>query len=264
MMAVRLDVGKRYDMPASFGPSMVPEQTEVSRAEALVLTTPTIRSAVERLVPSHFQVPDDPVLTIAHMAYHGVDYLGGRSYNEIVVSVSASFSGADGAVDASLALALWVDQPGALISGREFMGLPKILGRISDLDEAMRFTCAEYEAPVIEGGASDLVAFAPERLAKLNARAEEVRTFGWKYVAAAGGGSDVDQPLINVMRWRYERAWSGRGDFRFMLRSFAEAPMSAAVIKGLATLPLGGAVRAFRGVGRATIDRSATRRLIAA
>ena len=263
-MPVQLEAGKRYDMPASFGPSVVPEKTEVVRAEALVLTTATRRSAVEKLVPDHFQVPDDPALTIAHMAYHDIDYLGGRSYNEIVVSIGASFAGKTERIEASLALALWVDQPGALIAGREFMGLPKILGRVSDLDQTMRFTCAEYEVSFIEGGARDLSPLPADRLAKVNARAGEVRTFGWKYIAAAGGGSDIDQPLINVMRWRYDEAWSGQGDFRFIAPSFVQAPMSAAVIQGLATLPQDGPVKAFRGLGRATIDRTATRRLIAA
>ena len=260
-MSVTFAPGARYDMPASFGPSMVPHQTEIARAESLVLATTTTRDAVEPLLPSHFSVADNPALTIAHMAYHDVDYLGGRSYNEIVVSVGASFGAEADRIDTSLALVLWVDQPGALIAGREFMGLPKILGTITDLGDDMRFVCSEYDVPIVVGGARDLAPITKERLAKVNARARDVRTFGWKYIAAAGGGSDVDHPLINSMRWVYDQASSGTGDFEFLPPAFADAPMSAAAVRTLASLPVAGPVRAFRGIGRATIDRTATRRL---
>lgn len=263
-MPVQFEAGRRYDMPASFGPSIVPAMTSIPRGEALVLTTTTTRAAVEAIAPDHFTVPETPALTVAHMAYHDVDYLGGRSYNEIVVSVGASFASADGPIETSLAVALWVDQPGALIAGREFMGLPKILGNISDLDDDLRFTCAEYDTVFLVGGARELAPIGEERLERLNTRAGDVRTFGWKYIAAAAGGSDVDLPIINTMRWSYEQAWSGVGDFSFAPPAFADAPMSAAVVAGLSTLPVDGPVRAFRGIGRAVIDRTATRRLVPA
>ena len=263
-MTLTLEHRLRYDMPASFGPSAIPELTTVATAEALVLTAVTDRAQVEPLVPAHFTVPEEPTLTVAHMAYHGVDYLGGRSYKEVVVSVAAQFCGESEEIRAQLALALWVDQPGAMIAGREFMGLPKLMGHISDLDGNQLFSCREYEAPIIEGQAADLQPLSDERLERLNARAGEVRTFGWKYIAAAGGGSDVDQPLLNVMRWTYDKAWSGSGAFRFIPAAFQDAPLSCAVIDRLAQLPLLSQVRAFRGVGQAVIDRTATRKLTAA
>ncbi|MET4898901.1 acetoacetate decarboxylase family protein [Sphingomonadaceae bacterium jetA1] len=263
-MPVELDPSRRYDMPASFGPSSIPARTQVKRAESLVLSAVTDRTAVERLVPAHFTVPEAPSLTVAHMAYHDIDYLGGRSYNEVVVSVSARHDGGGQAIAASLALVLWVDQPGALIAGREFMGLPKILGRISDLEDrpdGVRFTCAEYDVPLLVGSATGWTPLDQDRLARLNGKAADVQTFGWKYIAAAGGGSDVDHPLVNSMRWSYEQAWTGQGDFLFHPVAFADAPLSAAAARQLAMLPVTGPVRAFRGIGQATIDRAATRRI---
>jgi hypothetical protein len=264
-MPLTLSPSVRYDMPANFGPSMVPDRTEIARAESLVLSGSTTQEAVAAIVPSHFVVPEQPTLTIAHMKYFDIDYMGGRSYNEIVVSVSASFVNGPGApIEAPLAVALWVDQPGALIAGREFMGLPKILGFISDLegDESeYRFTAGEYDAVLIAASAFDLSPIEGDRLSKLNERASEVRTFGWKYIAAPGGGSDLDYPLINTMRWSYGEAWSGTGEVAFIPPSFSDAPLSKAVVEGLARLPVDGPMRAFRGIGQATIDRAATRRL---
>lgn len=257
----------RYDMPASFGPSVVPPRTEVARAESLVLSARTDRAAARALVPQHFDVPDEPMLTVAHMAYHDVDYLGGRSYNEIVVSIGAGFDAESERIDAALALILWVDQPGALIAGREFMGLPKLLGRIPPLrlsdDGSLDFLCSEYDAPLIEGSATGLLPIDADRLDRLNARAGEVRTFGWKYLPAPtpSGGADLDYPVLNVMRWTYREAWTGRGAFAFLPVPPQDAPLSIAAIRALAALPIVGDVRAFRGIGSATIDRTATRRI---
>lgn len=267
-MPLTLLATSRYDMPASFGPSVVPQRTVVSEAHALVLSGRTTRSAAEPLVPPHFTVPEEPTLTVSHMRYLDVDYLGGRSYNEVVVSLSATTVEAGERIDAALGLILWVDQPGALIAGREYMGLPKLLGRIPPLredgEDALAFDCREYDSPLIEGRAFDMKRLDADRLDRLNTRAGEVRTFGWKYIPAPSaptGGGDLDYPLVNVMRWTYRDAWTGRGAFRFLPAEARDAPLSAAAVNALASLPLNGEVRAFRGIGEAVIDRTATRRL---
>lgn len=268
-MTLSLLDDRRYDMPASFGPSMVPHRTSIARAESLVLSARTDAVAARALIPAHFDVPQEPTLTVAHMAYHDVDYLGGRSYNELVVSVGAGFGAADARIDAALALILWVDQPGALIAGREFMGLPKLMGRIPPLETRdggdLAFTCSEYDAPLVEGQATNLNPLDAARLERLNARAGEVRTFGWKYLPAPqpAGGADLDYPVLNVMRWDYREAWTGTGRFAFLPASRRDAPLSAGAIEALSALPIVGDVRAFRGVGSAVIDRTATRRLAA-
>jgi acetoacetate decarboxylase len=251
-------------MPAVFGPSVVPDRTVVSDARALVLSFRTAHDRAQELVPGHFSVPADPTISVAHMSYRNVDYLGGRSYNEVVISVSALHGEGEKRIKAAFAPILWVNQVGALVAGREFMGLAKLNGVIPDAEKkptGIRFRCYEYEALLLEGRGESLTEFDAKRLSNLNEHAAEVRTFGWKYIPAAGGGSDADYPLVNVMRWTYKRAWSGTGSLTFAGPDRVAAPFSSAAMAVLSRIPVIGPIRAFHGLGEAVIDRAATRRL---
>lgn len=254
--------GKRYDMPATFGPSAVPARTICEHAQSLVLTFETTAESVRSFVPEHFGLPDRPSVSISHVSYRDVDYLGGRGYNEIVVSISAIRETADERIETGYAAVLWVDQIGALISGREYMGLAKLLGTIPDLiveGQEARFACFEYDALLLSGSACGLAPVPSDRLAKINARAGNVRTLGWKYIAGPGGTTHLDVPMLNVMRWDYQAAWTGNGKITFETPDRRDAPMSSQVVRSLQNIPVLGEAKVFFGKGRATIDRDATR-----
>ncbi|MEJ7927186.1 acetoacetate decarboxylase family protein [Sphingobium sp. AN641] len=258
--------GQRYDMPAMFGPSPVPDRTVIGDAHAIVLSFPTSRAAAGKMLPGHFRLPEAVTASISYVSYQNVDYLGGRAYNEIVVSINAEHGDGDDAIVAGFAPILWVNKVGALIAGREYMGLGKLFGTIPDAavgESEASFTCYEEDALLLRAGASSLRRLAPEAVQRVNDKAGEVRTFGWKYIAAPGGGSDLDYPLINVMRWDYRDAWSGEGSIEWLTPDRLAAPFSSAALAVLSALPIEGSVRAFRGTGRAIIDRTATRRLAA-
>ena len=255
----------RYDMPVLFGPSPMPDKTHVLRAEAIVIPFETTREAAARLLPRHFRVADKPVVSVSRIDYHGVDYLGGRGYREIVISVAASFDEEGGRIDAAFAPVLWVSEVAALIGGREYMGLAKLPAEMDDVqaqDNVRRFGCTEYGAPLISGEVRGMTALAGEKLERVRQGASEVRTFGWKYIPSATGAPDADYPLINSMRWDYEHAWSGDGRVTFHEPDAQAAPLSSRVLAALREVPILGWRRAFVGEGRALIDRTATRRLL--
>lgn len=259
--------GRRYDMPALFGPSPIPDNTIVENARSIVLSVPISASSAETLLPDHFGAPDSPVLSVAYVQYDSVDYLGGRGYNEIVVTVSAIHEGPDRVIAAAYAPVLWVNKIGALISGREYMGLPKLFGIIpkcDDTDDGYEFRCLEEDALLLQGSASQLAPITGTSLDKLNARTTQVRTFGWKYIPGPEGNSDIDYPLVNVMRWNYHEAATGRGQLSFSDVDRREAPMSAGALEVLRSIEPEGEMRAFYGRGVATIDRRATTRLAVA
>jgi acetoacetate decarboxylase len=257
----------RYDMPVLFGPSPMPDMTHVPRAEAIVIPFETTREAAARLLPRHFRVADKPTVSVSRIDYHDVDYLGGRGYREVVISVAASFDGAGGRIDAAYAPVLWVSEVAALIGGREYMGLAKLPAEMDEVavqDDVRHFACTEYGASLISGEVRGMTALSGEKLERLRRGASEVRTFGWKYIPSAAGVPDTDYPLINSMRWDYERAWSGDGHVTFHDPDARAAPLSSRVLAVLRELPNLGWRRAFVGEGRAIIDRTATRRLLSA
>jgi hypothetical protein len=254
----------RYDMPVLFGPSPMPDETHVPRAEAIVIPFETSREAAARLLPRHFRVADRPIVSVSRIDYHGVDYLGGRGYREVVISVAATFDGARDHIEAAFAPVLWVSEVAALIGGREYMGLAKLPAEMNDVqaqEAVRRFDCAEYGAPLISGEVRGMTALTGDKLQRIKQGASEVRTFGWKYIPSASGFPDADYPLVNSMRWDYERAWSGDGQVTFHDPDQQAAPLSSRVLAVLRELPILSWRRAFVGEGRAVIDRVATRRL---
>jgi len=259
-----LDPKLRYDMPAAFGPSPVPDRTVINDARCLILSFETTRETALAMVPDHFGVPDRPRISVAHVAYRNVDYLGGRDYNEVVVTVSARFEGSNDSIDAAFAPILWVNQTGALLAGRDYMGLAKLNANIPDVakdGDHLRFTSAEYSEAMLAGEAWDLRSLAADKLEGVNKTAACVNTFGWKYIPSAGGGADVDLPILNVMRWNYTSVAVGAGKIEFYPLDLKAAPLSFQALRHLANLPQVSEVRALHGEGSAVVDRSATRRL---
>lgn len=255
----------RYDMPALFGPSPVPDRSAIPFAQVVSISFETAPEAAAGLVARFFEVAERPIITVTRIDYHQVDYLGGRGYCEIVISVAARhWSFPD---PAGFAPVMWVTEPGALISGREFMGFGKLAAEMSPIVETTdgrTFDSFEHDAPLIEGRVSNLQVLGEQALARVNQSAAEVRTFGWKLIPGQGAEADLDYPTVNIMRWHYEKAWSGVGEFTIHRPLFDAAPMSSRVLDRLAGLPLLTQPRAFVAEGSAVIDRTATRRLSSA
>lgn len=240
----------------------MPEKSVIPFAEVVSISFETSESAAGHLLPRFFRAASPPVVTITRIDYQGVDYLGGRGYREIVVAVSA-LHGEDER-PSGFSPVMWVTEPGALISGREFMGfakLPAAMDPIERTDVGRRFQALEYDAVLIEGDVTGLRSLSNDALARVNQSAGEVRTFGWKLIPGDGAKPDADHPTMNVMRWHYDRAWSGDGEVTFHRPVFRDAPLSARVVDALADVPVIARRRAFVAEGRAEIDRSATRRL---
>lgn len=254
----------RFDMPAVFGPSLMPDQSRIAQAEAISISFETTRDAAARLLPRHFSLADDATVTVSRMDYQGLEYLGGRGYREVVISVAAVHESPQGRLHAGFAPVMWVSEVGALIGGREFMGFAKLPGEMAPIEhspDGRAFQCAEYGHALIEGRVRDMVPLSDQALARVRQRSACVETFGWKLIAGAAGTPDLDYPLVNVMRWDYRQAWSGVGEVVFHRPAAADAPLSSRVVAALASLPVQAYRRAFVGVGGAVIDRAATRRL---
>jgi acetoacetate decarboxylase len=254
---------QRYDMPAMFGASLLPDQSIVYNTTVAAISFETEIAAAAFLLPRFFRLTEVPVVTLTYINYPSLEYLGGRGYKELVVAVSAIYANDDGDIKAGFAPVMWVDQVGALISGREYMGFGKLLGnfQVERGDGHLLFRCSEYDSVLVEGETSQLTAITEDRLQRINIGAAEVKSFGWKYIASNEDVPDADYPLVNVTRWKYHRAWSGAGRLKFHDVSDRDAPMSSRVIAELSRLPIRGQSRAFVAEGDVVIDRTATRRL---
>lgn len=257
----------RRDMPAIFGPSLMPEMTHVPAIDAAAISFETTADAAAPLLPRFFSLPDRPLITVTRMLYAGVDYMGGRGYAELVLSVSAVYEGPDGRLQGNYFPVLWVDDVSAVIAGREYMGYAKLGGQIEDVvdaDDRLAFECREYGTNLMRGTLRNLRALDEQRLARVSAAGSSGVGFGWKYIAGPQGAVDADYPTSVVNRWIYEQAWVGEGQMEWFTPTPTQAPFSSRILSVFAALPIVEYRAAFRGKGHGEIDRQATRRLAVA
>ncbi len=260
----KLIPGTRYDMPAVFGQSLMADTTHVPEIEAIAVSFETDKEAAAGLVPRFFSVADRPIISMSRITYRGVDYLGGREYREIVFSVSAIYEGAEGRIVAPYLPVLWVSEVSAIIAGRELMGYAKLGGEIPSVEStatSRSFECAEFGTRLFLAEANDLRPIEAESFGKLRQGTAEAVSLGWKYIAGPEGTVDADYPTKVMMRWNYQRAWSGTSRLTLDAPTDRQAPFSARIIRAIAALPVRSFRRSFVGEGSAIIDRAATRRL---
>jgi len=255
---------QRFLMPAMFGPTRIPDRTHVERVHTISIAVETEREHLIRLLPRFFELDGNPFLRLSRMRYEGVDYIGGRSYSEVLLSTNCIFHSTEGPVRAPYMFVLWVSDALPLISGREYMGHSKLMGEINpveDSGDAIRFGCSEYGTNLLQGRVFDLTELSGESLDRVRGATAEAGAFGWKLIQSPGGDMDADYPVLNMMRWEYARVWTGKGTFDLFSPAYSDAPASFDAMEALAGLPILGQGSAFVGTGSAVIDRTGTRQL---
>jgi len=259
----------RYDSPAVFGPSLMPDRSPCDDAETSVISFETTRDAAAKLLPRFYELDDRPIVSVYRITYRGVDYLAGGEYREAVISVDAVYNGPNETIKAAFCPVLWVDQVWALISGRELLGSPKVLGKFP-VEETGPGTRAfevyesdgrEVNTRLFRGEWSDLKPLSGDALAQLNDRVKEVRTLGWKVIPSLDGPPDADYPTQLLMRWNFNQASIGNGRIIFDTPSAKQAPVSSRIMKVLADLPIKEYRKGLVAKGSAVVERMSTRRL---
>jgi hypothetical protein len=256
--------GLKYDMPAVFGPSLLPDVTTFGRVDMVSISYVTTVEAASALVPYHFRLPSEPVVTFSRMTYSDVDYLGGRGYHELTVGISAFHESEVGRVAGSYMPVIWIDDGAALVAGREYMGYAKIEGAlppVASSDTARDFEVREYGALLLSGHLEDLAPLDETRMEGARAAAKNVTVLGWKYIAGPGGTVDADYPTAIALSFAWSSGWRAQGCVRFEQPTPASAPFSSRVVSSLAELPVVRYRPAFIASGTGIIDRGATRRL---
>lgn len=256
--------GVKYDMPAVFGPSLLPDLTTFGEVGMVSISYVTTAEAAAPLVPHHFRVPDEPVVTFSRMTYDKVDYLGGRGYQELTVGIGVVCDTDGGEVRGSYMPVVWIDDAAALIAGREFMGYAKIGADLPPVvvdGDRRSFEVGEYGTPLLRGQVEGVTALDDERLEGARKAAASTTVLGWKYIAGPGGIVDADYPTSISLSFSWSAACSGQATIAFDAPSATEAPFSSRIVAALAALPVVKYRRAFVADGSGVIDRAATRRL---
>ena len=251
-------------LPMSIGPLDVRDVTTFETAISATISFYTDTEAARALLPPFFELDGDPVVHVSHTMYEGVDYLGGRGYNVVSIGVPARYAAADEVVRAPYHPVLWESDPMPVLLGRELGGLAKIYGEVSDArwsNDSYDFELKEYGNRLIVGRLTNLVPVDTDLLDQIKELGTQAFSLGWKFIPSANGTPDTSYVTKYPGEFFWREGWTGDGSLEFTPLDWADAPISHALVKQLASLPQLGIrdVMVLKGSGRLT--RSAVRQL---
>jgi len=261
---MKMNPDSRYEMPLGFGPSSFPDVSHYEQARFATIPFTTERTALAPLVPDVFELPEQPLVSVTTMNLKGVDWMAGRAYNIVNVTVGVTYRRGDASERGQYTVAVWETDTNAIVAGREFLGIPKLFGEIPDLartDDGSSFTCREYDGLLVTGRVRALRPVEGERLERLREMLKSTVNFGWKYVPCINGPSDADYPVRHIQESDLIAAWTGRGEVVWGEPTQTEAPISARIVQTLRKLPVLGYAPALMGEARSRLLRGQTRRL---
>jgi hypothetical protein len=256
--------GVRYDMPVVFGPSELPRKTTYGGKRTITHAFLTDPDAVEPLIPYHFKLASPAKISIIARMHLGVDWLAGRSYNSVRVSVDVEAQHGGETLRGPYGLVVWESDPRPAFVGREYLGTSKIAGEVPDHEydgDAAAFECLEYGTRLLRVDVSGLRPADADAIAMRNSAGDTV-TLCWKYIPGPGGTVDADYPIKMVSRGTIDAMSTGTSSITFGDPTWEQCPISHRIIKALAALPVVEVLPATVTVAQGSVlDRGASARL---
>jgi hypothetical protein len=256
--------GRRYDMPVVFGPSPLGGSATYASRRAISYSFRTDPAVLEPLIPYHFRLAEPATVILHSSMLIGVDWLANRNYHTARVSVQVEARDGGKILRGPFHLVDWETEPRAVIAGREYLGMAKIVGEIPEHEQGgdtAAFECYEYGTRLLRVEVSNLQQVTEEELERRNGGGDFV-TLGWKYIPGPGGTVDADYPVKMVSRGRMDAMWTGDGSAALDQPTWEQCPTSARIMQTLAGLPVLESLSATVVVANGGIlDRAASARL---
>jgi hypothetical protein len=240
-MPYHFQPGKIYRMPTHFGSRTGPRQGPDGRrfenegtpkTTSIAVSFLTNRDQLEALLPEHFELAGEPVVTVEASYLTEIEWLAGRGYNILGVSFPATFHGEQDRVTGNFLTVLWENLADPIITGREELGFAKIY--------------CELPEPVVYGGAWHVTASwlgfrfldvevrnlrqqAPEEVEQILQAQTGDGTLHFKYIPRTGEWSTADvayatlTPAATPNKVMKER-WVGEGSVQFHRARWEDMP----------------------------------------
>jgi acetoacetate decarboxylase len=215
-----------------------------ANVESIMLQYETDPDALPPLIPEPFQPGKSPSVTVLFNDTNGVDFMAGSGYRLAAISVAAQFDGKDGHLEGSYVLAMPENNILPIVTGREWLGMPKFFADIS-LIRQMENGHLRCEAS-LWGHLLFGIDLAPplkgqNALVRKAASVQSSKTpaFGYKYISSLNGPPDADYPTIMWNDTSIEHLRLGKnGEFYFGSPSVQDIGDFKPIIDALRSLPV--------------------------
>jgi hypothetical protein len=184
------------------------------------------------------------MVTVMFNDNHGVDFMAGGGYRFAAVSVAAQFEGEDGRLEGNYVLVMPEDRTLPIITGREWLGMPKFFVDISPM-RVMENGHLRCEAS-LWGHLLFGIDLAPPLKAQnalirkvAGARATKTPAFGYKYIASLNGPPDADYPTVMWSDNKLDQLWLGNsGELYFGSATEQDIGYFRPIMDALESLPV--------------------------
>lgn len=215
-----------------------------ANVETLMLEYETDPDAISPLLPECFKPGASSSVSVLFIENNGVDFMAGGGYRLAAVSVAAQFDGEDGHLEGSYVLVMPENDTLPIISGREWLGMPKTFADISPirLMENGHLRCeASIWGHLLFG--IDIAPPLKEQNALIrkaaSVQSSKSPAFGYKYIDSLNGPPDANYPTIMWTDTKLERLRLGKsGEFYFGNPSEKDIGSYKPVIDALKSLPI--------------------------
>lgn len=256
-MSYEFKAGMMYRMPTHFGPSLGPRQGPDGRKFACIDNPKTTSVSVSfssnpdqlsALLPPGFSLDGDPIVNVYASYMKEIEWLAGRGYNILGVTIPAIYQGKETARGPFLSV-LWENLADPIITGREDIGFSKIY-------------CEIPEPRFVSGGAASAANWLGFNFLdfEVNNLVEDTLEGGstagdgilhYKYIPKTGvwGEEDIAYGVITPTKGSNAKTlekWKGEGRIKWNRARWEDLPTFFPVVNAFADLEvvemLGGSV----------------------
>jgi acetoacetate decarboxylase len=214
---MQIDRTKINLMPLIRGPLWEQENipgSNYASVDSIMLQYETDPDAIPPLLPEPFKAGKSPIVSVLFNDNNGVDFMAGGGYRLAAISVAAQIDCENGQFEGSYVLVMPENQTLPIITGREWLGMPKFFADISSLRimEDGHLRCeASLWGHLLFG--IDIAPPLKEQNAMVrkvaSSQSTKTPSFGYKYIASLNGPPDADYPTIMWNDINMESLWLG-------------------------------------------------------
>jgi acetoacetate decarboxylase len=244
---MRIDRTKINFMPLVRGPlwdqKSLPRHVYAS-VESLMLQYETEPDAIPPLLPEPFRPGKSPSVTVLFNDNNGVDFMAGGGYRLAAISVAAQYDGEVGHLDGDYVLVMPESDTLPVITGREWLGMPKIFANVSSIRmmDGGHLRCeASLWGHLLFGIDIAPPLKAQNAIVRKAASIQSTKTpaFGYKYIASLDGPPDADYPTIMWNDVSINELWLGKGgEFYLGMPTEQDVGDFKPLIEALRSLPV--------------------------
>lgn len=240
---VEFDTGMSFMMPGHFGAPLDPRITGwYHDVTGMVVAYLTDREKVQQYLPAPLELAEEPIITVASVMNRDIDWLAGRGYNLVAVNVSAVYRGEDPPIHAPYCLVMWENMTDPILTGREFLGVPKVYADIPDhqqISGVWHTRASHFGNKIMDMSIEGLSELPAESIEEMNKAAKGSALFGWKYFPATGQpGASVSHPTLFPSEGVTKQAWVGQGKIQWQHLTWEQNPTQFHIVNAIADLPI--------------------------